>query len=57
MIQEFHKIPTILEKKQVSPISEDNSSIGSIATSVIANKVEKMERKDACKYSLKQREG
>ena len=56
-MQEFHKIPTILEKKQVSPISEDNSSIGSIATSVIANKVEKMERKDACKCSLKHREG
>ena len=26
-------------------------SIGSIATSEIANKVEKMERKDVCKYS------
>ena len=39
--------------RQVSPFVEDNSSIGSIATSVIANEVEKMERKDACKYSLK----
>ena len=28
-------------------------TIGSIVTSVIANEVEKMERKDVCKYSLK----
>ena len=39
--------------KQVSPFAEGNSSIGSIATSVIANEVEKMERKYGCKYSLK----
>ena len=37
--------------KQVSPFAEDNSSIGSIATRVVANEVEKMERKDVCKYS------
>ena len=46
----------LLYLKQVSPISEDNSSIGSIATSVFANEVEKMERKDVCKYSLKHSE-
>ena len=53
-MQEFHEMSTILEKNQVSPISEDNSSIGNIATSIIANEVEKIERKDVCKYSLKQ---
>ena len=30
--------------------------MGSIATSVVPNEVEKMERKDACKYSLKRSE-
>ena len=39
--------------KQVSAFAEDSSSIGSIATSVIANEVEKMERKDVCNDSLK----
>ena len=39
--------------KTCSPFGEDDSSIGSIATNVIANKVEKMERKDRCKYNLK----
>ena len=42
--------------KQVSPFAEVNSSIGSIATSVIANEVEKMERKDVCKDSLQRSE-
>ena len=42
--------------KQVSPFAEDNSSIESIAASVIANEVEKMERKDVCKCSLKRSE-
>ena len=37
-------------------IAEDNSSIGNIATSVIANEVEKMERKDVCNDSLKRSE-
>ena len=31
-------------------------TIKSIVTSVIANEVEKMERKDVCKYSLKHSE-
>ena len=39
--------------KQVSAFPEDNSSIVSIATSVIANEVKKMERKDVCNDSLK----
>ena len=39
--------------KQVSPFAEGNNSIGSITASVIADEVEKMERKDVCKYSLK----
>ena len=38
--------------KQVSPFDRDNSSIGSIAVSVIANEVEEMEGKDVFKYSL-----
>ena len=42
--------------KQVSPFTEGNSSIGSISASVIADEVEKMERKDVCKYSLKRSE-
>ena len=42
--------------KQVSAFAEDNSSIGNIATSVIANEVEKMERKDVCYDSLKSSE-
>ena len=42
--------------KQISPFAEDNSFIGSIATSAIADEVEKMERKDVCKYSLKRSE-
>ena len=33
-----------------------NNSIGSIAASVIADEVEKMERKDVCTYSLKRSE-
>ena len=32
--------------------AEDNSSIGSIVTGVVANEVKKMNRKDVCKYSL-----
>ena len=39
--------------KQTSPFAEDSSSIGSIATSVIADIVEKMEGKDIFKYSLR----
>ena len=39
--------------KQTSPFAEDNSSIESIATSVIADIVEKMEGKDIFKYSLR----
>ena len=42
--------------KQVSPFTEGNSSIGSISASVIADEVEKMERKELCKYSLKRSE-
>ena len=34
-------------------MAEDNSLIGSIATSVIGNEVEKMAGKDIFKYSLK----
>ena len=33
----------ILNLKQISPFAEDNSSIGSIATSVLANEIEEME--------------
>ena len=44
---------TLRYLKQVSPFSEDNSSIGSIAKSVITNEVEKMKRKDVYKYSVK----
>ena len=36
----------LLYLKQVSPFAEDSSSKGSIATSIIANEVEKMEGKD-----------
>ena len=32
--------------KQVSPFDKDNGSIGSIATTLIANEVEKMEEND-----------
>ena len=39
--------------KQDSPFPEDNSSVVSIATSVIANEVEKLEEKDVFKYILK----
>ena len=39
--------------EQVSPFDKDNSSVGSIATSIIANEVEKMKGKDIFKYSLK----
>ena len=42
--------------KQLSAFAEDSSSIGNIATSVIANEVEKMERKDVCNDSLKRSE-
>ena len=42
--------------KQVSAFAEDSSSIGNIATSVIATEVEKMERKDVCNDSLKSSE-
>ena len=42
--------------KQVSAFAEDSSSIGNIATSAIANEVEKMERKDVCNNSLKSSE-
>ena len=34
-------------------IDKDNSSVGSIPTSVIVNEVEKMEGKDVFKYNLK----
>ena len=37
----------LLYLKQVPPHDKDNSSIGSIATSVITNKVKKMEGNDA----------
>ena len=40
------------ELKQESPFTEDNSSIGSIAKSVIANEIEKMKGKDVFKYTL-----
>ena len=56
-MQEFHEIMTILESNirniRLCPFAEDSSSIGCIATRVIANEVEKSERKDICKYSLK----
>ena len=60
-MKEFHQIKTILEKvlwylKEVSPFDQGNSSIGSIATSVIANEVGKTEGKDVFKYSLKHSE-
>ena len=42
--------------KQVPAFAEDSSSIGNIATSVIAKEVEKMERKDVCNDSLKNSE-
>ena len=42
--------------KQASPFTEDNSWAGSIATSVITNKVENMEGKIVFKYSLKRSE-
>ena len=41
---------------QRTTFAEDNSSIETIATSVVANEVEKMEIKDVCKYSLKRSE-
>ena len=60
-MQEFHQIKTTLTKvprylKQVSTFNEDNSSAGSIATSITANKVEKMKGKDIFKYSLEHSE-
>ena len=36
--------------KQVSPFVEDNSSVGTIATSIIANEVDIME--DVCKIEM-----
>ena len=42
--------------KQVSSLAEDNNSIGSIASSVTTNEVEKMERTYVFKYSLKRSE-
>lgn len=58
---EKQNITILLEKENIkilwylkrSPFAEDNSSIRSIAASVIANEVGKMEGKDVCKYSLK----
>ena len=38
--------------KQASPFAENNSSVGSIVTSVIATEVERMEGNDVFKYSL-----
>ena len=38
--------------KQISVFAEDNSSIGTIATSVFANEIEKMEEKYVFKESL-----
>ena len=38
--------------KQASPCAENNSSIGSIVTSVIATEVERMEGNGVFKYSL-----
>ena len=43
-------------KTSTSPFDKDNRSIGSTATSVVANEVEKMEGKDVFKYSLKRSE-
>ena len=42
--------------KQVSAFAKDTSSIGNIVTRVIANEVDKMERKDVCNDSLKRSE-
>ena len=42
--------------KQVSLFGKDNSLVGSIATSIIANEVEKMKGKNIFKYSLKRNE-
>ena len=42
--------------QQVLPFAEDSSSIRSIASRVIANEVEKMERKVVCNYGLKRSE-
>ena len=58
VMQEFHQIKMILDGKvlwyleKVSPFDKDNSSVGSIATSIIANEVEKMKGKDIFKYSF-----
>ena len=43
----------LLYLKQVLPYDKDNSLVGSIATSIIANEVEKMKGKNIFKYSLK----
>ena len=40
----------------LSSFAEDSNSIGSIAKSVIANEVEKIEGKDVFRYSLKRSE-
>ena len=40
----------------MSPFAEDNNSIRSIATNIIANEVENMKAKDVFKYSLKRSE-
>ena len=50
----FRKI--LWHLKPVSAFAEGSSSIGNIATSVIANEVEKMERKNVCNDSLKRSE-
>ena len=42
--------------KQVLAFAKDSSSAGNIATRVIANEVDKMERKDVCNDSLKRSE-
>ena len=46
----------LLYLKQVLPFDKDNSLVGSIATSIIANEVEKMKGKNIFKYSLKRTE-
>ena len=43
----------LLHLKQVLPFDKDSSLVGSIATSIIANEVEKMKGKNIFKYSLK----
>ena len=52
----FFKLYIWYQMAQRTTFAKDNSSIETIATSVVANEVEKMEIKDVCKYSLKRSE-